>query len=217
MAKIRVVITDDHALVRAGLRALLTAQPDLEVVGEASDGVVVVDLCRRLAPDVVLMDLTMPGRGGISAIQDLRETCPAAKILVVTMHEDETFARQALLAGAAGYVLKKSLATELINAIRAVHRGQRPIGATLAAALAAPERSATPLPPGTKVLDSLTPREREVVVCVALGHTNLEIAERLHISDRTVETHRKNITAKLGLRTRADLVRFALEYKLIGA
>lgn len=214
MHRVHVLIADDHALVRSGFRALLAAQPDLEVVGEAADGVVVVELCRRLAPDVVLLDLTMPGRGGMEALQDLRRTCPAVRVLVVSMHEDETFMRHARRAGAAGYVLKKSLATTLITAIRTVYRGQSYFPPSLAETNG-PHPPAAPVTDGC-LLNSLTPREREILTAIALGFTNLEVARRLCISDKTVETHRKNVAIKLGLRTRADLVRFALEYKLIG-
>ncbi len=217
MSRIRVLSTDDHALVRAGFRALLTAQADFHVVGEAEDGVVVVEQCRRLAPDVVLMDLSMPGRRGISAIRDLHDTCPEVKVLVVTMHEGETYLRQALLAGASGYVLKQSLTTELLDAIRAVYRGERPITPKLVAALVASDHRAVRRRQGPAALDSLTPRELEVVALVALGHTNVEISHRLHISDKTVETHRKNISTKLDLHTRADLVRLAIEHRLIAA
>lgn len=217
MPKVRVLIADDHALVRAGLRALLSAERDLEVVGEAADGVVVVEQCRKLKPDVVLMDLSMPGRGGIGAIQDLQRNCPEVKVLVVTMHEDAAFGWQALLAGAAGYVFKKSLATELISAIRVVHQGGQYVTPVLAAAIKDRERSPARPRQNANLLESLTPREREVLALIALGHTNVEIAGRLHISDKTVETHRMNIVNKLSLRTRADLVRFALEYQLIGA
>jgi two-component system, NarL family, response regulator NreC len=217
MPKTRVLIVDDHALVRAGLRALLAPQPDLEVVGEAADGVVAVEECRRSGAEVVLMDLSMPGRRGISAIEDLHQTCPGTRVLVVTMHEDETFVRQAALAGASGYVLKKSLAGELLDAIRAVRCGREYVTPKLEYALAVPEDGSRPAPPGPGVVDCLTPREREVVALVALGHTNAEVAQRLCISDKTVETHRKNISIKLGLRTRADLVRLALEHGLIRA
>jgi two-component system, NarL family, response regulator NreC len=215
MPKTRVLIADDHALVRSGFRALLSAQLDLEVVGEAADGVEVVDVCRRLAPDVVLMDLTMPGRGGIGAIPDVRQACPNAKVLVVTMHEDEAYARQAWLAGAAGYVLKKSLTTELIAAIRAVHRGQTHIAASLSQAIHTRAVNTTPACPETNLLAALTPREREVLGLAALGYTNVEMANRLHISERTVEVHRLHLITKLRLRTRADLVRFAIEHGVI--
>lgn len=203
---IRVLIADDHALVRSGLRALLAAQSDIEVVGEAEDGAVVVERCRQVAPDVVLMDLTMPGRGGIPAIEDIRRELPATKVLVLTMHDDDAYVRMARLAGASGYVLKKALATELIRAIRAVHAGKTHFPATGSVPVSRP----TGAP-----LELISGREREVVALIALGHTNAEIAGKLHISEKTVETHRAHILTKLGLRTRADLVRFALEHGLM--
>ena len=198
--KIRVLIADDHALVRTGLRALLESQSDIEVAGEADDGVAVVERCRQLRPDVVLLDLTMPGRGGIPAAEEIHREMPATKVLVLTMHDDDAYVRLARLAGASGYVLKKALATELLRAIRAIHAGHThfPAGSPTAAATG-----------------PLTEREREVVALIALGHTNAEIAGKLHISEKTVETHRAHIFEKLGLTTRADLVRFAIEHGLL--
>jgi two-component system response regulator NreC len=201
MSRVRVLIADDHALVRTGLRALLEAQPEIEVAGEADDGVAVVERCRQLRPDVVLLDLSMPGRGGIPAAEEINREFPAIKVLVLTMHDDDAYVRLARQAGAAGYVLKKALATELIRAIGAVHAGKTYFPATTSEP--APKRSV------------LTDREREVVALIALGHTNAEIAGKLHISEKTVETHRAHIFEKLGLETRADLVRFALEHGLM--
>jgi two-component system response regulator NreC len=215
--KIRIFITDDHALVRAGLRSLLAAQPDMEVVGEAADGVVVVEQCRRLAPDVVLMDLSMPGRRGIPAIQDLCRACPKTQVVVVTMHDDPAYVRQALLAGAAGYVLKKSLATELIKAIRLASQGKQFVTPALLSDTPEPKNNGSGSRKSGELLGSLTQREQEVASLVALGHTNAEVASLLHISDKTVETHRLHLMTKLSLRTRADLVRFALENHMIGA
>jgi len=205
MNRVRVLIADDHALVRSALRALLQAQPDIEVVGEAEDGVVVVEICRKLQPHVVVMDLTMPGRGGIKATEDLRRECPGTKVVVLTMHDDEAYARLARLAGAAGYVLKKSLATELVETIRDVQAGKVRFPVT---ELPLPASGPTPL-------DLISEREREVLTLIALGHTTAEIAGKLHIGDKTVETHRAHIALKLGLHTRADLVRFALEHGLL--
>lgn len=207
MSRVRVLIADDHALVRSGLRALLEAQPDLEVVGEAEDGAVVVEQCRRLRPDVVVMDLKMPGRGGINATEDLHHQFPETKVVVLTMHDDAAYVRMARLAGAAGFVLKKSLATELIRAIRDVHAGKNHF----------PIVEETPAGSGKNgaPLDMITDREREVLALIALGHTTPEIAAKLHISEKTVETHRAHIVEKLGLRTRAELVRFALEHGLL--
>jgi two-component system response regulator NreC len=206
LSRLRVLIADDHALVRSGLRALLEAEPDIDVVGEAEDGVAVLERCRGLKPDVVVMDLTMPGRGGISATEDLRAAFPATKVVVLTMHDDDAYVRLAQLAGASGFVLKKALATELIRAIRAAHAGRTHF----------PE-IALPLakPAGAAPLDLITDREREVLSLIALGHTSIEIAGKLHIAEKTVETHRAHIQEKLGLRSRADLVRFALEHGLL--
>jgi two-component system response regulator NreC len=207
--KIRVLIADDHAMVRAGLRALLGAQSDIEVVGEAEDGVAAVEKCLRLKPNVVVMDLTMPGRGGINATEDIRHECPGVKVLVLTMHDDEAYVRQALLAGASGYVLKRALASDLIRAIRTVHTGKMHIPAGVQLDVSLP-RSGKMEP-----VELLTGREREVVTLIALGHTNSEIADQLHISEKTVETHRAHIFEKLSFQSRADLVRFALEHGLL--
>lgn len=209
MSRTRVLLADDHALVRSGLRSLLQAQPDLEVVGEVEDGAAVVEACQRLKPDVVVMDLAMPGRGGISATEDLRAECPEIKVVVLTMHDDEAYVRLARLAGASGFVLKKALATELIQAIQEVRAGGTHF---LTADAKRSFKSSRGFP-----LEWLSDREREVLVLIALGHTTAEIACKLHISEKTVETHRAHISDKLELRTRADLVRFALEHGLLKA
>jgi two-component system, NarL family, response regulator NreC len=215
MGRIRILIADDHAMVRTGLRALLDAQPDMQVVGEAENGLVVESRCRELSPDVVLMDLTMPGRGGIAAVADVRRASPATRVLVLTMHEDEAYVRLAANAGAAGYVLKRALAGDLVSAIRTVHAGGRHAPPELAAAFF--EREAVQ-PPGRETgagIQALSEREREVVGLVALGYTNAEIGRKLGISEKTVESHRAKILSKLGLRTRADLVRFSIEHGLM--
>jgi two-component system response regulator NreC len=206
MNRIRVLIADDHALVRSGLRALLEAQPDFNVVGEAEDGAVVAERCRKFAPHVVVMDLAMPGRGGIKATEDVRRECPDVKVVVLTMHDDEAYVRLARLAGAAGFVLKKSLATELIKAIHTVQNGK-----TYFPAMDLPP----PRRPGRSALEIISEREQEILGLIALGHTTTEIAAKLHISDKTVETHRAHIMEKLGLQSRADLVRFALDHGLL--
>lgn len=208
MKRIRILVADDHAMVRSGLRALLAAQPDLEVVGEADDGVTVVNQCHRLQPEVVVMDLSMPGRGGISATEELRQVLPDIRVVVLTMHDDEAYVRTARLAGAWGFVLKKSLATELIRAIRDVHGGKMhfPNGDPPAAR----HREGSPF-------ESLSDREKEILTLIAHGYTTGEIADRLHISSKTVETHRAHIAEKLDLHTRADLVRFALDHGLLRA
>lgn len=206
MNAVRVLIADDHALVRSGLRALLTAQAGIEVVGEADDGVTVVEQTHKIRPDVVVMDLTMPGRGGIRATEDLCRECPDTRVVVLTMHDDEAYVRLARLAGASGFVLKKSLATELIRAVQTVHAG----GTHFPDIELPPSGTAAQTP-----LELITKRERDVLRLIALGHTTVEIAQRLHIGDKTVETHRAHIGEKLGLHTRADLVRFALEQGLL--
>lgn len=206
MSCMRVLIADDHALVRSGLRALLEARPDIEVVGEAEDGVTVCEQCRKLTPDVVVMDLTMPGRGGIKATEEIRQVFPAIKVVVLTMHDDEAYLRMARLAGAAGFVLKKSLATELIRAILTVHAG---------GTFFPSDELPPPAKAGRSPLEMVTGREQEVLTLIALGYTTNEIAGKLSISEKTVETHRAHIIEKLSLRTRADLVRFALEHGLL--
>lgn len=216
MRKTRIVIADDHALIRSGLRSLLAEQPDLEVAGEAADGAEVIATCQRLSPEVVLMDLLMPGCGGLPAIRELKRACPATNVLVVTMHEDLAYVRSALLEGASGYVLKRSLASELLTAIRAVRNGQKHITRLLPQAVAESTSTAAHSHPNHDALDLLSSRELEVLIQVALGHTSSEIAQALHISPNTVETHRRNILKKLGLQSRADLVRLALTHRLIG-
>jgi DNA-binding NarL/FixJ family response regulator len=193
---------------------MLESFSDFEVVGLASDGVEVIEVCRRCAPDVVLMDLSMPGRGGIAASNELRALFPGIRVVAVTMHEGEVYARQAWLAGVSGYVPKRCAADELVSAIRDVAAGRAHFPASLANTFRGARAASTS---GPKTLDpgSLTSRELEVLRMVALGHTTQETARQLHISDKTVESHRRNIMAKLGFLTRADLVRFALEYRLI--
>lgn len=206
MSDLRILIVDDHALVRAGLRALLEAQAGVTVVGEAEDGAVALERCRKLQPEVVIVDLAMPGRGGIGAIEDLSRDFPAARLVVLSMHDDQAYIQVARLAGAAGYVPKKALATELIHAIRVVHAGKTYFPTVGPKA---------PVKGSEGPLNLLTDREREVVTLISLGHTTSEIAVRLHISEKTVESHRAHIAQKLNLRTRAELVRFALEHGLL--
>lgn len=208
MKRTTVLLADDHALVRSGLRALLETQLDIQVIGEADDGVSAVTACAQLRPDVVLMDLGMPGQGGIRATEDITKQWPLTRVVVLTMHNDIAYVRLARLAGAAGFVLKQALATDLVNAIREVRLGK----------LHFPPESEMPSPKaGLGPLELLSDREREVLSLIALGHTTPEIARKLSIGEKTVETHRAHITEKLELRTRADLVRFALEHGLLKA
>jgi two-component system, NarL family, response regulator NreC len=207
--KIKIVLADDHPVVRSGLRMLLEAETDLEVVAEAGD----VESASRYVlghkPTVIVLDLNMPGGSSLEAIPQMNESSPGTSVVVLTMQEDPAFAREAMRAGAKGYVLKQAAGTELVQAVRAAAGGgtwlNPELGARMAAAPAAPEG-----PPG-----DLTEREVEVLRLIALGHTNNEIAQQLYLSVRTVETHRAHIQQKLGLSTRAELVRYSLENDLI--
>ena len=203
---IRVLIVDDHAILRAGLRRVLEAEPDIEVVGEAEsvERAVFESIAGR--PDVVLMDVMMPGKSGIEGTPAVLQAVPAAKVLVLSMQDDPRYVREAFEAGAAGYVLKEAADNEVIGAVRAVAAGERyvhpALGARLIAAEAEERRRAEQ--------DPLSDREREVLRLLALGHTNQEIAKALFISVRTAETHRAHIMQKLRLTSRAELVRYAL-------
>lgn len=216
MGRMRVLLADDHAVLRAGLRALISVQPDMEVVAEAATGEEAVRLAREAKPDVVLMDLTMPGAGGIEATAQIRRTCPKARVLVLTMHDDPAYLRSVLAAGAAGYVLKRAAGLELLSAIRITHRGETFLepsmaGAVVEEVLGRKPRGGKGDPPG----ESLSDREREVLRLVAQGHTNQQVADRLFLSVKTVETYRARLMDKLGLRSRADLVRYALSTGLL--
>lgn len=217
MSKTRVLLADDHAVLRAGLRMLLSAQPDIEVVGEAADATEAIEKAGALQPDIVLLDLTMPGTPGLEALGQIMEKAPATRVLILTMHDDEAYLRQALQAGASGYVLKKAADTDLISAIRAVQRGEVYIYSSMTRALLADvlPGSATVETPETDSFERLSERERQVLRLVALGHTNQQIADMLYLSVKTVETYRARAMDKLGLRSRAALVRYALERGLL--
>jgi two-component system response regulator NreC len=208
---IRVVLVDDHAVVRSGLRMVLEAEEDMEAVAEAGDLREAVFAVRREQPDIVLMDLVMPGGSGIEATPAVLKEAPGAKVLVLSMQDDPVYVREAFAAGASGYVLKEAADTELVQAIREIAAGGRyvhpALGARLAVAEAEERRRAEE--------DPLSDREREVLRLLALGHTNQEIAKTLFLSVRTVETHRAHIMQKLRLSTRAELVRYALEQGLL--
>ena len=212
--KIRVLIADDHSLVRAGLKSLIAAQPDIELVAEAADGAQAVEKAIETQPDVVLMDLTMPKYGGIPAITSIRQACPRTRVLALTMHDDPSYLRSVLAAGGTGFVVKSAADTELLSAIRAVVKGRTAVYLSMSEQNApdaftphALKDSATSRP----AKDLLSEREREVMALVAQGYTSQEVAERLKLSAKTVETYRARLMQKLGLRKRADLVRFALE------
>ncbi len=216
---IRVLLADDHAVLRAGLRALLATQADLEAVGETGDGTEAVALAERLQPDVLLLDVSMPGNEHLAALHAIRARAPAVRVLLLTMHEDEAILRAALGAGASGYVLKKAAEAELLSAIRAVARGEAFIDPALTRAMIAGYLGKSPGPPGESPADvgGLTAREREILTLTAEGHTNKEIAERLTISVKTVETHKAHIAEKLGMKSRVEWLRYARENGLLAA
>lgn len=204
MKKIRLLLADDHAILRAGLRMLLDAQPDMVVVGEAADGEGAVEQARATRPDVAIVDLTMPGLSGVETLQRLRRELPATRLLVLTMHDDPGYARMAFAAGASGHVVKDRESAELLAAIRTVHRGRTFVEVDPADVAAEVQAE----PPSR--LPELTTRERQVLALLAQGHTNREVADILAIGVKTVETYRARINEKLGLSSRADIVREAL-------
>jgi DNA-binding NarL/FixJ family response regulator len=208
---IRVLIVDDHAVVRSGLRHVLDAEDGIEVVGEAGDAQHAVFETRAKKPDVVLMDVMMPGKSGIETIPDVLKDAPEAKVLVLSMQDDPRYVREAFAAGAAGYILKESADTDVVAAVREVAAGgnyvQPSLGARMVAADAQERKRAE--------ADPLSDRERDVLRLLALGHTNQEISDQLYISVRTAETHRAHIMQKLRLTTRAQLVRHALGQGLL--
>ncbi len=211
---IRVLIADDHAVLRAGLRLLINAQPDMEVVGEAADGIQTVQVASELHPDVIILDLCMRGQDGVQAIGRLREVDPKARVLVLTMYDDPAYLRSALAAGCAGYVIKRAADVELIGAIRAIVEGRTIVNASLGTE-AGGELQKQQAWTSAAGLKSLTPRELEVLRLVAQGYTNHEVADRLSLSVKTVETHRARVMEKLHLETRAELVRYAIDHALL--
>ncbi len=216
MARIRVLLADDHALLREGIRALLSREGDIEVVGEAADGREAIARCRALRPDVVLLDIAMPGLGGLEAALEIRKETPDTKILVLTQYEDREYVTRFLKAGAAGYVLKKAAGAELASAVRSVFKGGLVLDPQVAReALREPEPS-----PGIGAEDpyeALTDREKQVLRRVAEGKSNKEVAELLGISVKTAMSHRERVMEKLGLHSRTDLIRFALKKGVIQA
>ena len=203
---IRVLVVDDHAVVRSGIRLLLEAEDDIEVVAEAGTAEEAIRAARLEKPDVVLLDVVMPGRSGIDATPDLMAAAKHAAVLVLSMQDDPSYVREAFASGASGYVLKEAVDVEVVQAVREVAAGRQYVHPALGARLAACSASAA----ARTASDPLSDREREVLRLLALGHTNQEIAGMLYISVRTAETHRAHIMRKLGLSTRAEIVRYAL-------
>jgi DNA-binding NarL/FixJ family response regulator len=214
LAKIRLLLADDHTILRAGLRSLIEAEPDMCVIAEADEGRTAVKLACQLEPDVAIMDIAMPLLNGLEATRQIKHNCPAVKVLILTMYDNEEYIRQALAFGAMGYLLKDATASELVSAIRAIHHGEAVLS-----------------PPVTRLVlenylrwgdiqrdhsaDGLSPREREVLQLIAEGYTNKEMAEILSLSIKTIQTHRMNLMSKLGLHDRAELIKYAIQRKII--
>jgi DNA-binding NarL/FixJ family response regulator len=208
---IRTVIVDDHAVVRSGIKLLLDREDDMEVVGEAGTAKDAIFRARALKPDVILLDVVMPGQSGIEVLPSLLKEAPETKVVVLSMQDDPSYVREAFAAGASGYVLKEAADEEVVAAVREIAAGGRYVHPELGARMIQAEAEAR----AAAEADPLSEREREVLRLLALGHTNQEIAKKLYISVRTAETHRAHIMQKLRLSTRAELVRYALSHGLL--
>jgi two-component system response regulator NreC len=209
-AKLRILLADDHETVREGLRMILNAQPDMQVVATAGDGRDALAQAEKISPDIVIMDISMPGMNGLVATTQLMEKCPTARVLTLTRHADNSYLQQLMRAGAAGYVLKQSRPAELLHAIRSVASGGKYLDASMTAPVLNTFTKAAPPVPGPEPTTPLSPRETEVLRLIAWGNTNKEIAARLDLSVKTVEAHKANGMRKLNMRGRIDIVRYAL-------
>jgi two-component system, NarL family, response regulator NreC len=207
--RVKILLADDHTIVRQGLKLILAAHADVEVVGEAANGREAVELAAQLRPDIVLMDVQMPELNGIEATKKMVAANPRIRILVLSMHKEAVYVREILKAGARGYILKDAIDTELLNAIRSVAKGDGYISPAVAGALSDKTKD------GNNPVDSLSPREREVLLLIAEGKTNKEIATQLNLSVYTVDSHRGKIMEKLNLHSAGELVRFAMKNGLV--
>jgi len=214
MNKIRILLVDDHTILRDGLRSLLESESDLKVIGEAEDGRQAVTLACQQEPDVVLMDIAMPLLNGLEATRQIKRQCPKVKVLILSMYDNEEYIRQALEAGAMGYILKDAAARELISAIRDVHRGEAVLSPAVTRLVIEDYLRWGGIRP-VEDAEGLSPREREVLQLIAEGHTNKQIAEILNISIKTVQAHRTSLMQKLDLHDRGELIKYAIQKKII--
>ncbi len=215
LEKIRVLLADDHTILRAGLKMMLNAQPDIETIGEASDGRQAINQAERLSPDVIIMDITMPECNGIEATRQIKRLLPDVRVLILTMHENEEYLFQTLRAGAAGYMLKEAADTDLISAIRVVSSGRFYLSPSAQSMLVSDYLQRVHTGEERDSYSALTEREREILKLVAEGLTNSQIGELLFISPKTVDTHRTHIMDKLNLHSRAELVKYAMRRGLL--
>ncbi|GAB4471775.1 MAG: response regulator transcription factor [Anaerolineales bacterium] len=212
--RIKVLLADDHTILRDGIRSLIEDEPDMEVVGEAEDGITVIKLAETLQPDVILMDIAMPLLNGLEATRQIRKNNPRAKILILTMHENEEYIRQVLAAGAMGYILKDAAARELLGAIRAVNKGEVVLSPAITRLIVTDYLRWGDLT-AQDTSDGLTDRERQILQLIAEGYTNKQISEILTISVKTVQAHRLNLMKKLDLHDRGELIKYAIQKKII--
>lgn len=213
--RIRILLADDHTILRAGLRMMLNAQPDMEVIGEAQDGKQAINATMHLQPDIVLMDITMPDMNGIEATRQIKRVAPEVKVLVLTMHENDEYVFQALRAGASGYILKEAADTELITALHVLRSGQFYLSPSAQSVIVGDYLQRVHTGEEKDSYNNLTEREKEILKLVAEGYTNNQIAERLVISPKTVDTHRTHVMDKLNLHSRAELVKYAMRRGLL--